>query len=185
MLFPFNLPQRSFRYYKLQSLHHFKPSITLISDPGTAIIGCVHDESHIKLKGNFILTVLAQVNLILSQGAFHIPFFIPDIEEWKEKMSLDIISAYQKSKSVLRCAVWDAVFQTCAVTVWTRRAGQAVPLAARSSWGLIGVQRTGSGSRFITEVAARQTVTVMTSRTQVRQRVACKQTNDILTDKML
>lgn len=83
-----------------------------------------------------------------------------------------------KIKSMLCTALWYAVFQTCAVTVWTRRAGQAVPLAARSSWGLIGVQRTGSGSRFTTEVTARQTVTVMTSRTQVKRRVACKQTKN-------
>lgn len=70
----------------------------------------------------------------------------------------------------------DAVCQTCAVTVRTRRAGHAVTLAACSRGSLIGKHRTWLGSSA--EVTVRQTITVMTGRTQMKNWISCKQTKE-------
>lgn len=71
-------------------------------------------------------------------------------------------------------AVWDAVFQTCAVTVWTRRTRQAVTLATRSRGGSVCVQRTRSRPCPASKVAGGNTITVMTSRTRIEDRISYK-----------
>lgn len=67
-----------------------------------------------------------------------------------------------------------ALFLTCAVAVWTRRTRQAVTLATCSWGGSMRVQRTWSRPCPATELTARNTITVMTSRTQMENRISWK-----------